>query len=217
MSKLQNVKAIQKMLSGTHKSQTRQVHYYGKTSNEILEENIIEKDEEGKPKIWIEVDPNTNARMRITQYDGWKSKETESGYLVRTAIKALEMPTECPQCGKGMHGTEKRLNEKFWNWQKQCFDCVVTMETKLRNDPEAWDEYQREKMYENAKSFFVDADGDVKGLQKMLTEATSGVQNADGDIESFAAGMSKKKFQDTILKEYKEYKEKTLKGLKDGK
>ena len=41
MSKLKNIKAIQDMLSGTHKSQTRQTHYNGKTSNEILEENII--------------------------------------------------------------------------------------------------------------------------------------------------------------------------------
>ena len=35
MSKLQNVKAIKNMLSGTHKSQTRQTHYDGKTSNEM--------------------------------------------------------------------------------------------------------------------------------------------------------------------------------------
>ena len=217
MSKLQNIKAIQNMLSGTHKSQTRQVHYYGKTSNNIIEENIIEKDEDGNPKIWIEVDPNTKSRMRITQHDGWKSKETESGYLVRKAIKALEMPNECPQCGKDMHGTEKRLNEKFWNWQKQCFDCIVTFETKLRNDPEAWKVYQQEKMYENAKVFFSDADGDVEGLEKILTEASSGVQNADGDIETFEAAMSKKKFKATILKEYKKYKKQTLSELKNGK
>jgi len=217
MSKLQNVKAIKNMLSGTHKSQTRQTHYYGKTSNEILEENIIETSEDGKPKIWIEVDPNTNSRMRVTQHDGWKSKETESGYLVRKAIKALEMPSECPQCGKGMHGTERRLNEKFWNLQKQCFDCIVTLETKLRNDPEAWKLYQQEKMYENAKVFFNDADGDVEGLEKILTEASSGVQNADGDLETFEAAMSKKKFKSTILKEYKKYKKQTLLELKNGK
>ena len=47
MAKLQNVKAIQEMLAGTHKSQTRQTHYYGKTSTEILEEDILERFEDG--------------------------------------------------------------------------------------------------------------------------------------------------------------------------
>ena len=217
MSKLKNIKAIQDMLSGTHKSQTRQTHYYGKTSNEILEENIIERDEDGKPKIWIEVDPITNSRTRITQHKGWKSKESESGHLVRKALKQFEMPSECPSCGQNMHGTEKRLNEKFWNWQKKCFDCIVKYETKLRNDPEAWEKYQKEKMYENAKSFFIDADGDMEGLEKMMTEAISGVQNADGDIESYDAGMTKKKFKESVLKEYKKYKKRTLSELKNGK
>lgn len=217
MSKLKNVKAIKDMLAGTHKSQTRQTFYYGKTSTEILEENIIEKDENGKPKIWIEIDPITKSKTRITQYEGWKSKESEAGYLVRKVLKTLEMPSKCPVCGNGMYGTEKRLNEKFWNGQKQCFDCIVKFETKLRNDPEKWDKYQREKMYENAKSFFIDADGDIIGLEKMLTEATNSVQNADGDIESYAAATTKKKFKDTILKEYKKYKKRTLLELKNGK
>ena len=54
MNSLKNVKAIQDMLSGTHKSQTRQTHYYGNTKTEIPEEDILEKFENGKPKIWIE-------------------------------------------------------------------------------------------------------------------------------------------------------------------
>jgi len=216
MSKLKNIKAIQDMLSGTHKSQTRQTHYYGITSTKVLEENIIERDEDGKPKIWIEIDPITKSRSRITQYEGWKCKESESGHLVRKALKILEMPPECPLCGQTMYGNEKRLNEKFWNWQKQCFDCIVKFETKLRSDPEAWNKYQREKMYENAKSFFIDADGDIIGLEKIMTEAISGVQNADGDIESYEAGMTKKKFKDTLLKEYKKYKKRTLSELKNG-
>lgn len=216
-SKLQNIKAIQNMLSGTHKSQTRHIHYYGKMSNDILEENIIERDDQGNPKVWIEATPNSSIRMRVTQHDGWKSRETEAGYLVRKTIKDLEMPAECPTCNKNMHGTEKRLNKKFWNQQKQCFDCVVKLETRLRNDPEAWDKYQREKMYKNAKSFFIDADADVVELEKMLTEKMTNVQNADGDLEQFEAAMSKTTFKDTILKQYKQYKKQILSELKTGK
>ena len=216
MSKLQNVKAVQQLLAGTHKTQTRQSHYYGKTITEINEDDIIEKFKNGKPRIWIETDSSTNVRTRVTQNEGFKSRESESGYLIRQAQKELIMPSECPNCGNSMHNHEKKLNEKFWSIHKQCFDCIVKKESILRNDEEAWDLYQREKMYENAKSFFNEADEDVKGLEKIMTQAIRQVQNADGDIESFEASLSKEKFKDTVLKKYKEYKKKTLKELKDG-
>ena len=217
MSKLQNVKAVKQLLAGTHKTQTRQSHYYGKSITEIQEDDIIEKFANGKPRIWIEIDPSTNVRIRITQNEGFKSRESESGYLIRQAQKELLMPSECPNCGTSMHNKEKRLNEKFWSIHKECFGCVIKKESILRNDEEAWDLYQREKMYENAKSFFSDADEDVKGLEKIMTQAIRQVQNADGDIETFEASVSKEKFKDTVLKKYKEYKKKTLKELKDGK
>ena len=85
MSKLQNVKAVQQLLAGTHKTQTRQSHYYGKTITEINEDDIIEKFKNGKPRIWIETDSYTNVRTRVTQNEGFKSRESESGYLIRQA------------------------------------------------------------------------------------------------------------------------------------
>ena len=212
-SKLQNVKAIKEMLSGTHKTQTRQTHYYGKTSTEIAEEDIIEKFDDGKPKVWIETGPN-GSRTRVTQHNGFKSRESETGYAVRQAQKELEMPATCPNCGQSMHGKEERLNRKFWVTHKTCFDCVVRMETNLRNDPEAWEKYQKEKMYENAKSFFKDADGDVEGLRKMLTQEIKNVQNADGDIETFKEAMTPEEFDKKVLSEYNEYKKNVLNGLK---
>ena len=214
-SKLKNIKAIQDMLQGTHKSQTRQSHYYGTTKTEIPEEDIIEKFEDGKPKIWIETGANGH-RTRVTQHEGWKSRESESGYLVRKALKSLQMPNECPNCGRDMHAEEKRLNEKFWNTHKTCYDCVVKHETKLRLDPKAWDKYQKEKMYANAKAFFKDADGDVEGLRKMLTQEIKNVQNADGMIEVYGKTMTVEEFDKKILSEYKLYKKNVLKGFKQG-
>lgn len=204
------------MLSGTHKMQTRQTHYYGKTSSDILEENILERDDNGKPKIWIEIDPITKSRTRVTQNNGWKSKESETGYLVRKAKKALEMPKKCPKCTQSMYGTEKRLNEKFWLTHKECFDCVIKLETKLRHDPKEWKKYQLGIMKKNALSFFKDADIDIEDLEKYLTTKSELVQNADGDIETLDATMTKKKFKGTILKEYKEYKKRILSELEHG-
>ena len=212
-SKLQNVKAIKDMLSGTHKSQTRQTHYYGKTKTEILDENIIEKFEDGKPKVWIEIDSNGH-RTRVTDHGGFKSRESETGYAVRQAQKELEIPNECPKCNKSMYGKEERLNRKFWVTHKTCYDCVVKYETNLRTNPEAWQKYQKEKMYNNAVSFFKDADGDVEGLRKMLTQEIKNVQNADGDIETYKEAMTPEEFDKKVLSEYNEYKKNVLKGLK---
>ena len=212
-SKLQNVKAIKEMLSGTHKTQTRQTHYYGKTSTEILEENIIEKFEDGKPKIWIEIGPN-GSRTRVTQHEGFKSRESETGHAVREAQKSLAMPDTCPSCNQSMYNKEERLNRKFWVTHKTCFDCVIKLETNLRTNPEAWKKYQKEKMYENAVSFFKDADGDVDGLRKMLTQEIKNVQNADGDIETFKEAMSPEEFDKKVLSEYNLYKQNVLNGLK---
>ena len=186
MNELQNVKAVRQLLAGTHKTQTRQTHYFGKIITEVADEDIIEKFTNGKPYIWIEVDPVTNVRTRVTQNDGFKSRESEAGYLIRQSQKELLMPSDCPTCGYSMHNHEKRLNEKFWSIHKECFDCVVKKETLLRSDPEAWDSYQRQ------------------------------VQNADGDVETFEASMSKEKFKDMVLHKYEEYKKDTLGELKNG-
>ena len=54
MSKLQNVKAVKDMLAGTHKTQTRKTFSIANTKKEVPDEDIIERDENGEPKIWIE-------------------------------------------------------------------------------------------------------------------------------------------------------------------
>ena len=51
-SKLQNVKAIKEMLAGTHKSQSRKTFGFT-TKSDIPKDDIIEKFEDGKPKVWI--------------------------------------------------------------------------------------------------------------------------------------------------------------------
>ena len=50
------------MLSGTHKTQTRQTHYYGKTSTEIAEEDIIEKFDDKNSRSIL--------KISVSQFDG---------------------------------------------------------------------------------------------------------------------------------------------------
>ena len=69
-------------------------------------------------------------------------------------------------------------------------------------------------MFENAKSFFKDADTDVQELRKILTQELKNVQNADGELEVFNKAMSAEDFDKKVLSEYKLYKKNVLKGLK---
>ena len=112
MSKLQNVKAVKDMLAGTHKTQTRKTFSIANTKKEVPDEDIIERDENGEPKIWIETDPVSKTRTRVTQHDGFKTRQPENSIL-ETIQDMLKVPKECPSCGTNMHEKEKRLNFKF--------------------------------------------------------------------------------------------------------
>ena len=142
MSKLQNIKAVKEMLAGTHRTQGRKSFSMADTKTKVLEENIIERDEDGNPKVWIEIDPVSKSRTRVTQHAGFKSRQPDNSIL-DTIQDILKVPQECPECGNKMHDSEKRLNFKFWFKRKKCFGCVLTEErkikmqgTKLQNVPE---------------------------------------------------------------------------------
>ena len=176
-NKLQNIKAVKQMLSGAHKSQNRQSIYTGVTKTEIPENDIIERFEDGKPKIWIETSAN-GTRTRVTQHEGFKSREPENSIL-KTIQDALAVPEKCPKCGKLMRDHEQELNFKFWFKRKSCFECVLKEETLIKmKGADAWQKYQNEIMSANAESWFTDTDKEVEILKKSMKETVWG--NADG-------------------------------------
>ena len=165
MSKLQNIKAVKEMMAGTHKTQTRKTFAMGSTKKELSEEDIEERFEDGSPKVWIETDPISGARTRVTQHNGFKSRE----------------PDKCPECGKDMHSHEKRLNHKFYFKRGKCFDCVLKEERAIKNQgEEAWKEYENKIMLSNAEGWFKDADKEVEILKTQVMETYW--QNAQGEV-----------------------------------
>ena len=177
-NKLQNVKAVKQMIAGTHRSQTKKSIYTGKETTKILGKDIIEKFETGKPKIWIETDAN-GYKTRITQHDGFKSREPENSIL-KDIQTILKVPKECPNCNSEMNNKEKRLNYKFWFKRKKCFSCVLSEETKIKSQGiKAWKDYEKSIMADNAEGWFKDADKEVEILKTQLTETTW--ENAQGD------------------------------------
>jgi hypothetical protein len=177
-SKLQNIKAVKQLLAGNHKMQTRKSIYTGSTKTEIPEEDIIERFEDGKPKIWIETSAK-GIRTRVTQHDGFKSREPENSIL-KTVQDALAVPEKCPKCETKMRNEEKRLNFKFWYSRKMCFGCVLTEERRIKSEgEESWQEYQNKIMSANAESWFTDTDKEVEILKQSVKETVWG--NADGE------------------------------------
>ena len=166
------------MMAGTHKTQTRKTFAMSSKKQEVTEEDIIEKFEDGKPKIWIETDPK-GFRTKVTQHDGFKSREPENS--VRDQIqKLLSVPDQCPSCGKDMRDHEKELNFKFYFKRGKCFECVLKEERKIKDQgPEAWKAYENKIMLSNAEGWFKDADKEVDILKTQVKETVWG--NADGE------------------------------------
>ena len=207
-NKLQNIKAVKEMMAGTHKTQTRKTFAMGSTKKEIADEDIEQRFDDGRPKVWIETDAK-GFKTRVTQHDGFKSREPANS--IRKEIQdVLAVPDKCPECGKDMRDHEKRLNFKFYFMRGKCFECVLKEERRIKlQGKEAWKEYQHKIMLANAEGWFKDADKEVEVLKKQIKETVWG--NAQGetgtvDTTAFVAKMEKdyEELKDSIRQSFKE-------------
>jgi DNA-directed RNA polymerase subunit M/transcription elongation factor TFIIS len=120
----------------------------------------------------------------------------------------LTAPDDCPKCGEYMKGDEKRLNLKFYFKRKKCFSCVLKEEREIKNrGAEAWDEYQRKIMLDNAEAWFRDCDIEVDILKDQVKEAYW--HNADGRSDDIDITQ----FVERMQKDYGELKETIRKNL----
>jgi hypothetical protein len=203
--KLQNIKAVKELLSGTHKTQTRKTFGFTGAKKQVTESDIIERFENGDPKVWIETE-SSGQRIRVTQHEGFKSREPENSIL-KTIQDTLKVPDKCPECGKDMRDHEQSLNFKFYFMRGKCFECVLKEETKIRNKgPEAWKEYQNKIMKANAESWFKDADKEVEILKTQVKETVWG--NADGEMGEVDTTVFIEKMEKDYEKLKKEIREK---------
>ena len=206
-NKLQNVKAVRQLLEGTHKTQTRKSTYFGNVETNSEKEEVLERFENGDPKVWIETKPN-GTRINVTQHDGFKSREPENS-IMESVRELLKVPDECPSCGTEMRNHEQRLNFKFWFKRQKCFGCVLSEERKIKSQgEEAWKKYQNKIMKTNAESWFKDCDKEVEILKTQMKETVW--ENADGERGEIDISEMVKK----IDKDYKKLKADIRKGFK---
>jgi hypothetical protein len=204
--KLQNIKAVQQMLEGNHKFQTKKTIGFSH-ANETAEKN--RKRLVGE--IWEETDSTTGITHVIEQRDGFRIKKTKSSDVlqeVRDEIRSF------PNCRKetctclGKHP----LDRKMQKLHGMCFDCVIEMEHELKKDGK-YEEYEQNKIRENALAWLRAAERDVEMLKEAYTTASNFVTNSDGAKETWTAKMTPEEFEETIQQQFEKFKEKFLANL----
>ena len=208
--KLQNIKAVQQMLDGTHKFQTKKTIGFS-DADATAKRN--ERHEIGD--VWEEADPVTGVIYVIEQRDGFrirKSKNTDVFQSVRDEIRSF------PNCRKETctciqkNGTIHPLDDKMRKIHGMCFDCTIEMEHDLKKEGK-YDEYEQTKIRENALAWLASAERDVELLKQTYTQAIDFVSNTDGATESWSAKMTTEEFEEKIQKEFDKFKQEFLKKI----
>jgi len=208
--KLQNIKAVQQMLDGTHKFQTKKTIGFS-DADATAKRN--ERHEIGD--VWEEADPVTGVIYVIEQRDGFrirKSKNTDVFQSVRDEIRSF------PNCRKETctciqkNGTLHPLDDKMRKIHGMCFDCTIEMEHDLKKEGK-YDEYEQTKIRENALAWLASAERDVKLLKQTYTQAIDFVSNTDGAKETWSAKMTAEEFEEKIQKEFDKFKEDFIKKI----
>ena len=204
--KLQNVKAIQQMLEGNHKFQTKKTVGFSDIDSTTKQN---ERHEVGD--IWEETDTVSGVTYIIEQRDGFRIKKTKSTDVLQTVRDELR---SFPNCRKdtctcvGSH----HLDQKMRKIHGMCFDCVVEMEHELKKSGK-YEEYEQTKIRENALAWLTSAERDVALLKEAYTQASTFVTNSDGEKEHWTARMTPEEFEETIQAQFNKFKENFLNKL----
>lgn len=187
MIKIDSINDVQNLLKGTHESQ-----------NKIQTGFVGEQKEDVKRMIgerWFDGDGNE-----------WEQKE---GYKLKLGKEWQQelhnYLNHFPNCSKEVCTCTmpKRLDEKMKSLHGMCFDCVVEMEHKIRLDGK-WEEYEAEKVKQNALSWLKEAEKD----KNLIAEELSKVEfaNSFGDSEKWDSGVTKEQILEKIEFEFERFK-----------
>jgi len=160
-------------------------------SSELQVGYTAKKEDHKEGDIWEE-----NGK-KWTIKDGIKQTATKLDKVKKEAI----MPLFCPSCGSMM---KKRNDVKMYKIHKKCFDCVIDMEAKLKNEGK-FKEYERTIVANNAESYLND-------LEQYLLEAIN-ISNTQyvserGEVERWKGGINKEEFKEYMEKNLSEFRKK---------
>lgn len=204
-NKLQNIKAVQQMIDGTHKFQTKKsVGFSDVDSTKKRNEHHEIGD------VWEDVDANGNITI-VEQFDGFRTRKPKNSKVLSEVRQELRSYAKCPKdtctCDPDYY-----LNQKMRAIHGMCFDCVIDMEHELKKTGK-FEEYANKKLEANALAWLKKAEQDVDMLREAYTTASKLVINSEGDTETWAAQMTPEEFEEKITKGFESYKKDFLDKL----
>jgi bacterioferritin-associated ferredoxin len=171
--------------------------------------NIITKDYSAKTTTQIGY---TKSQAERKEGDVWE--EGGKQWTLKNGIKqtvtrfddlkkVISLPLACPKCSKAMQSTT--LNKKMWPIHKMCFECVIKMETDLKNTGQ-YEEYARNIVNRGAKTYIKDLEDAL--LELALYEDNESFVTEAGDVEKWAGkGIDKEKLTQDIQEHIQEIKD----------
>ena len=197
-NKLQNIKAVQQMIDGTHKFQTKKS--VGFSDAEATKKR---NDHHDIGDIWEDADANGNITI-VEQFDGFRTRKTKNSQVLSEVREELRSYANCPKdtctCDPNYY-----LNQKMRAIHGMCFDCVIDMEHELKKTGQ-FEEYANKKLEANAMAWLKKAEHDVVMLRDAYTKASELVINGDGETETWTAKMTPEEFEEKIIKGFESYK-----------
>jgi len=204
--KLQNTKAVQQMLDGTHKFQTKKT--VGFSDAEIVAKRN-ERHEVGD--TWEETDSSTGITYIYEQRDGFRVKKTKASDALQSIREEIRAFPNCRKETCTCIGTHQ-LDQKMRKIHGMCFDCTIEMEHELKKEGK-FEEYEQSKIRENKLAWLAAAERDVAMLKQVYTEASNFVTNSEGQQEAWTARMTAEEFDETIQKQFDKFKQDFLNNL----
>ena len=191
--KLKNVKAVREMIAGTHKTQTKTNVSFGEKKT-FVKRKVGEQWTDDDGTLW-------------EQKKGYKVKLGKLSELRQNLNKFPNCKKEICTCTN-----PKRNDIKMKTIHGMCFDCVIEMEHKLKIEGK-YEEYEREKILANMKSWLKGAEVEKEALKTALKAK---FVNEDGSIEEWNE-MSWEDVEKKIDNEFRLFKENYLKKWEEKK
>tara|TARA_R100001015_G_C4607158_1_gene162262 strand:+ start:117 stop:737 length:621 start_codon:yes stop_codon:yes gene_type:complete len=194
MAKLNNVKAINEMIRGEHRTQTRTSKGFEKKS---IERQIGDS--------WVDKDG-----QKWIQKNGYKAKVGRFSKIRKAIDSSL-----CPKCSK----KATKFDKQFIQREGKCHDCIVKEETLMKcegyikSEP-IYEKYERDVIRKNSMNFLKDASKEVELLKAKFTK--SEFINSDGTIDKWRLPESVKSIEESIDKQFEKFKDELLEKLEQG-
>jgi hypothetical protein len=197
------------MLDGTHKFQTKKTVGFS-DADATAKRN--ERHDVGD--VWEETDTVTGITYVIEQREGFRIKKTKNSEVLQSVREELRSFPNCQKetCTCMASSKTHPLDEKMRKIHGMCFECVIEMEHELKKSGK-YEEYERNKIRENALAWLATAEQDVKLLRETYTQAAKFVSNSDGITETWTSKMTPEEFDATIQEQFNKFKENFLKQI----